>query len=148
MKNKNKQKYNMALMIPTVILIFVGLAGFFFRPVNGIDMLQIVSDDTARLIQIIGTVLTLAGLILMYFAINSTVNNDKDLKISENDERYNMIRGKAAQICSLVSSYLLVALLFVFIIMDLSTPAIMLGVVMFINNWVNIFAVGYYDKKM
>ena len=148
MKSKSKSKYNIALVIPTVILIFAGLAGFFFRPVNAIDELTLVTDNTARLIQIIGLVVLMAGLILMYFAINSAVENDHELKISEGDERDNIIRGKAAQICMLVSSYLLVALLMIFIIMDLSTPAIMLGVVLFINNFVNIFAVSYYDKKM
>lgn len=137
-----------AFIIPTVSLIFLGLMGFFFRPINAFDALRLVSDNTARLIQIIGTILLMAGLILMYFCINSAVKNDAELKISEEDERYNVIRGKAAQICSLVSSYLLVALLMAFIIMDYSTPAIMLGVIMFVNMFVNIAAINYYDKKM
>lgn len=145
MKKKRKKT---AVMIPTVLLIFLGFTGFFFRPINAFDMLRLVSDNTARLIQIIGTILLMAGLIMMYFCINSAVKNDAELKISEEDERYNAIRGKAAQICSLVSSYLLVALLMAFIIMDYSTPAIMLGVIMFVNMFVNMATITYYDKKM
>lgn len=146
MKKQNARKS--ILIIPTAALLIIGLMGMFFRPINSIDMLRLVSENTAILIQIIGLCLFMAGLILIYFCINSIVKNDAELKISEEDERYNLIRGKAAQFSFMLNSYLLVALLMIFIITDYSLPAIMLGAVMLINVFVNMAAVTYYDKKM
>ncbi|MGN0474772.1 MAG: hypothetical protein ACI4IJ_06755 [Acutalibacteraceae bacterium] len=88
------------------------------------------------------------ALVLGIVQLLSKPETRKATEIEETDERNQAIRGKAAQICSLVSSYLLTALLFILIIFDFYIPAIMLGVVMFINNFVNIFAVNYYNKKM
>ena len=97
---------------------------------------------------LLGTLLVLFSCILCYMLVSSYIKQNRELRIEEEDERNQIVRGIAAQNTNLVLVFLLVAAMIVFSALNYTLPAIILIAITLIGNFVNILLIEYYDKRL
>lgn len=97
---------------------------------------------------LLGTLLVLLTCVLCYMLLSSYIKQNRELRIEEEDERNQMIRGIAAQNTNLVLIFLLVAAMIVLSALNYTLPAIILIAITLIGNFVNMLLIGYYDKRL
>lgn len=76
------------------------------------------------------------------------IKENRELRIEEEDERNQMIRGIAAQNTNLVFVFLLVAAMIVLSALNYTLAAVILMAIILIGNLVNLLFIGYYDKRL
>ena len=97
---------------------------------------------------LLGTLLVLLTSILCYMLLSSYIKQNRELRIEEEDERNQMVRGIAAQNTNLVLDFLLAAAIIVLSALNYTLPAIILITITLIGNFVNILLIGYYDQRL
>lgn len=83
----------------------------------------------------------------MLLYLNNVANHDENLKIEQNDERNTMIRGKAAETSIMITTLVMVIVEFILICIGYVTPALLVGLAMFLCFFVQILSFVYYQKK-
>lgn len=99
-------------------------------------------------ILLLGVLLLLLSCVLCYLLLSSYVSENRELRIEEEDERNQMIRGIAAQNTNLVFVFLLVAAMIVLSALNYTLAAVILMAIVLIGNLVNLLFIGYYNKRM
>lgn len=97
---------------------------------------------------LLGVLLLLLSCVLCYMLLSSYIKENRELRIEEEDERNQMIRGIAAQNTNLVFVFLLVAAMIVLSALNYTLAAVILMAIILIGNLVNLLFIGYYDKRL
>lgn len=97
---------------------------------------------------LLGVLLLLLSCVLCYMLLSLYIKENRELRIEEEDERNQMIRGIAAQNTNLVFVFLLVAAMIVLSALNYTLAAVILMAIILIGNLVNLLFIGYYDKRL
>lgn len=76
------------------------------------------------------------------------LSEDKDYKIEVNDERNELIKEKTGNLSNIIMMYMLGIITVVFIVMEYYIPAIITGVILFIQPILLIAISNYYEKRL
>lgn len=129
-----------------VISFLIGGTMVFICSLN--EKLGIPLTITERIVVgIVGILFIIGAIACLILYINNFFNNDEDAKIEENDERNIMIRGKVAEKSLLVTTLVMVIVEFILICIGYVTPALLVGLAMFLCFFVEMLLFIYYQKK-
>ena len=140
-------KVKKILYLILVILFYIaGLILLMSRQLN--DLFAIGLSNTIIVwLGILGIFSMLFAMICMIRIVVIMFQTNKEMKISEQDERNIMIRGKAAQLTIVILSLLMLILEGILIVMSESTAAILVAITFMLGMIVYVFLIGHFDKR-
>lgn len=106
-----------------------------------------VSGSWQILLSVVGIAAMLLFTFFVYRYLTCFIDSHEDWKVEEEDERNEMIRGKAAIQCSFIMSFLSLAALLILIVCKQWLAVTLLCVMDCIENCLRSFLFGYYDKR-
>ncbi len=114
---------------------------------------QVLTDrkmigDIVTIIWKVAGMLCLMGVVAcMYSYLGKLVEEDEELQREEQDERNEMIRGKAAQNTVLLMTVLMLFVELLFIYLGYFIPALIVAAAMFVGVQGQLLLISYYQKK-
>lgn len=139
------KKNNRIFIIFSVISFILGILAF--SSVVLVDDLQF-TEQTAFFIKIGGCLGLTLSCVLGAAYVFRIAKEDKEIEIEEKDERNIAIRGRAAEMTSLIMSGILFVLLMVSFLFESSVMSLSVTVAMLIQSFSQICLIGYFSKRM
>lgn len=141
-----KQKTKHILYLLAIAICWVG--GVTLIISGGTNVLFYLKGALKVGVILLGVLLLLLSCVLCYMLLSLYIKENRELRIEEEDERNQMIRGIAAQNTNLVFVFLLVAAMIVLSALNYTLAAVILMAIILIGNLVNLLFIGYYDKRL
>lgn len=141
-----KQKTKHILYLLAIAICWVG--GVTLIIIGGTNVLFHLKGALKVGVILLGVLLLLLSCVLCYMLLSLYIKENRELRIEEEDERNQMIRGIAAQNTNLVFVFLLVAAMIVLSALNYTLAAVILMAIILIGNLVNLLFIGYYDKRL
>ncbi|MBO4998058.1 MAG: hypothetical protein J6D02_08680 [Lachnospira sp.] len=141
-----KQKTKHILYLLAIAICWVG--GVTLIISGGTNVLFHLKGALKVGVILLGVLLLLLSCVLCYMLLSLYIKENRELRIEEEDERNQMIRGIAAQNTNLVFVFLLVAAMIVLSALNYTLAAVILMAIILIGNLVNLLFIGYYDKRL
>ncbi len=105
-------------------------------------------EERARIAALIlGIVFFVLDVACLYCFLTWYAKEDRETRVEEQDERNQMIRGRAAENAHLFVSVSLVIVMFILMFCEEWTGVWLAGAVNVAGNLLNLLLIGYYQKK-
>lgn len=134
------------LLTVTGILLMVAGVGTICTTQVLEDMGKI-GNAAAVLLKIVGVLCVVGVVPCVYVYLGRLVKEDEELQREEQDERNQMIRGKAAQNTVLLMTVLMLFVELLFICLSYVMPALVVGIAVYISVQAQVLLISYYQKK-